>query len=201
MKKLVPIRAKALPWSGSTGFRVQSRPLVSLCLAAVLVAGCAANSPRMEQTAGDDSPHAWTSWIGSLPVEVHGTVPGETSAQTVAAIEHGVSGRDDGEASATGLDLKNMPRVVVYVGGPAAPWRDQYCSSEPNVNLSVPARKRGLVLLSELCDGTRPVAHAQVTLSETNPTAEMVARGVERTKSYLAQSLVPVEPDPERYRN
>ena len=44
-------------------------------------------------------------------------------------------------------------------------------------------------------------ADAQITLSETNPTADRVARGIERTKSYLAQSLVLVEPDPERYRN
>ena len=201
MKKLLPISPKSLPWSGSMGFRVQSRPLVSLSLTAVLVAGCATYSPGMEQRTADDSPHAWTSWISSLPVEVHGTVPGGTSAQTVAAIEHGVSGRVDGEASATGLGLKSMPRVVVYVGGTGAPWRDQYCSPEPDANLAVPVRKRGLVLLSELCDGTRPVAQAQITLSETNPTADMVARGVERTKSYLAQSLVPVEPDPQRYSN
>ena len=201
MKKLLPISPKPLPWSRSTGFRVQSHPLVSLSLAAVLVAGCAAHSPKMEQRTGDDSPGAWTSWISSLPVEVHGTVPGGTSAQTIAAIEHGVSGRDDGQAPATGLDLKNKPRVVVYVGGTAAPWRDQYCSPEPSVNLSAPARERGLVLLSELCDGTRSVAHAQITLSETKPTADMVTRGIERTKSYLAQSLVHVEPDPQRYNN
>jgi len=201
MKKLLPISPKPLPWSRSTGFRVQSHPLVSLSLAAVLVSGCAAYSPSMGQKTGNDSPHAWNSWISSLPVEVHGTVPGGTSAQTVAAIEHGVTVQDVGEASATGSDLKNKPRVVVYVGGTGAPWRDQYCSPEPNGNLSVPVSKRNLVLLSELCDGTRPVAHAQITLSEANPTADMVARGIERTKSYLARSLVPVEPDPERYSN
>jgi len=155
----------------------------------------------MEQRPADDSPGAWTSWISSLPVEVHGTVPSGTSAQTAGVIEHAVSGRDDGAAAATGLDLKNKPRVVVYVGETVAPWRDQYCSPEPDMNLAVPARKRGLVLLSALCDGTRPVTHAQITLSETNPTADMVARGIERTKSYLARSLVPVEPDPQRYSN
>jgi hypothetical protein len=179
--------------------RLGVRALALLSVAAALAAGCATNPPRVERAVAADHPADWASRIRSLPVEVHGAVPGETGAQTIAAIDHGTVNQAGAEFGKSGLSLYAMPRVVVYIGGAAAPARDQYCSLEPNMSRSVPAPKNALILRSELCDGPRAVAYARITLPEVNPTAAAVAGGIEQIKSDLVQSLPLPEPELPEY--
>jgi hypothetical protein len=153
--------------------------------AALGAAGCAATP--LEQAVAADSPAAWSSKIQSLPVEVHGSVPGETAAQTIAAIDHGTAGEDGTESAS----LWATPRVIVYIGGTEAPARDQYCALDPDTNRSVATTHKGVIIREELCDGPRPVAYARSTLFDENPTAEAVARSVEQVKSNLVDSLKP----------
>jgi hypothetical protein len=169
------------------------RALVLVSVVAAMAAGCASNPATVEQAVAADRPDNWASRISSLPVEVHGAVPGATAAQTIAAIDHGTAVQADAPFGSSGVSLYAMPRVVVYIGGTTAPARDQYCSLEPNANTSVLAPKNGLVLRSELCDGPRPVAFARITLPEVDPTAESVAGGIKQIKSDLVHSL----PSPE----
>lgn len=171
---------------------VSVRALALLSVVTVLAAGCAA--PRVEQAMAADHPDDWASRIHSLPVEVHGSVPGETAAQTVSVIDRGVANQPSAEFGSSGLSLYAVPRVVVYIGGTMAPARDQYCSLEPNANRSVVAPANALVLRAALCDGPRAVSYARITLSAANPTTETVARGIERIKSDLVQSLPPLDP-------
>ncbi len=187
----------------SNRFHSQSRfsAVALLPVAAALAAGCVANPPRVEQSVAADNPAAWASRIESLPVEVHGTVPGETAAQTIAGVGHGVASEPRAEFASSGLSLYAMPRVIVYIGGTDNPPRDQYCSLQPHADQPVPATNRKLVLRSELCDGPRAVASARITLAQANPTPDTVARGIERIKSDLVRSLVPPQPDLSRYSN
>jgi hypothetical protein len=168
--------------------------LASLCVAATLTVGCASNPSKVERTFGDDHPEDWASRVASLPVEIHGTLPGETAAQTAATIDHGTADQAGAESGTTGLSLYAMPRVVVYIGGAVAPARDQYCTLDPNTNRSVVNPKNALVVRSELCDGPRAVAYTRITLHEANPTAADLTRGMAQIKSDLVRSLTPVEP-------
>jgi hypothetical protein len=168
--------------------------LALLSVGATLAAGCATNPPRVEQAVAADHPDDWAERMSSLPVEVHGAVPGETSARTIAAIDHGTAKQASDEFGSSGLSLDALPRVVVYIGGSTAPARDQYCSLDPDTNRSVAAPTNALILRSELCDGPRAVAYARITLPEANPTAETVARGIDRLKGSLVRSLPPIEP-------
>jgi hypothetical protein len=182
--------------------RLSVRALALVSVVAALAAGCASNPARVEEAVAADHPDNWASRIGSLPVEVHGAAPGETTAQTVAAIDHGTADQAGAPFGNSGVSLYAMPRVVVYIGGTTAPARDQYCSLEPNANTSVLAPKNGLVLRSELCDGPRPVAFARITLPEVDPTAKSVAGGIKQIKSDLVQSLpLPVTVMPVNYEN
>jgi hypothetical protein len=174
-----------------------SRSAVALALLSVgttLAAGCATNPPRVEEAVAADHPDDWAERMSSLPVQVHGAVPGETSAQTIAAIDHGTANQASAEFGSNGLSLDALPRVVVYIGGTTAPARDQYCSLDPDTIRSVAAPTNALILRSELCDGPRAVAYARITLPEANPTAETVARGIDRLKGSLVRSLPPLEP-------
>jgi hypothetical protein len=177
-----PIASKTLP-------QFSARGLALLSVAAALAAGCAADPSRVEQAIAADHSNDWAQRIRSLPVEVHGALPGETATQTIAAIDHGTTNQADSEYGKSGLSLYSMPRVVVYIGGDEVPARDQYCALEPSPNRSVPTPKNALILRSELCDGPRPVAYARITVPEADPAAETLDRDIERVKSDLVQSL------------
>jgi hypothetical protein len=168
--------------------------LALLSVAGTLAVGCAATPSKVDQAIAADHPEDWASRMRSLPVEIHGTLPGESATQTAAAIEHGTADGADAQFGTSGLSLYAMPRVVVYIGGDTAPERDQYCSLDPNTSRSVVAPKNALVLRSELCDGPRAVAYTRITLREANPTAGDLARGMVRVKSDLVRSLTPPEP-------
>jgi hypothetical protein len=179
-------------------FSVQARrracALASVCVTATLAVGCATNPSKVEQAIATDHPEDWGSRMASLPVEVHGALPGATAAQTAAVLQHGTAELAGAQFGTSGLSLYAMPRLVVYIGGAAAPARDEYCSLEPNTNRSVVAPKNALVLRSELCDGPRAVAYTRITLPEANPTAADLARSMERIKSDLVRSLQPLDP-------
>jgi hypothetical protein len=174
--------------------RRNAGPVAVLSLVAVLGAGCATNPGRVAQAQATDQPDEWATRIRSLPVEIHGAVPGETAAQTVAAVNHGVGQQAGTEFQHTGLSLYALPRVVVYVGGSSAPARDQYCELQPNTERPVPVAKSGVVVRSELCDGPRPVAFARITLADADPSPATLARGIEQLESSMVSSLPPPEP-------
>jgi hypothetical protein len=173
--------------------RFSARSLVLLSVVAALAAGCAAN-PRVEQALAADDADDWAQRIHSLPVEVHGALPGETAAQTIAAIDRGTANQPDSEVGKSGLRLYAMPRVVLYIGGAEVPARDQYCALEPGANRSVATPKNALILRSELCDGPRAVAYARITVPEVEPTAKTVVRDIEKVESDLVRSLPRPQP-------
>jgi hypothetical protein len=166
-----------------------ARTLALLSVAAALAAGCAANPSRVDQAVSADRRDDWAQRIHSLPVEVHGALPGETATQTIAAIDHATANLADTEFGKSGPSLYALPHVVVYIGGAEAPARDQYCTLEPSANRSVATPKNALILRSELCDGPRAVAFARITVPGADPTAGTLAGDIERIKSDLVQSL------------
>jgi hypothetical protein len=169
-----------------------ARTLALLSVAAALAAGCAANPSRVEQAISADRRDDWAQRIHSLPVEVHGALPGETTTPTIAAIaaiDHGAANLADTEVGKSGPSLYAVPHVVVYIGGAEAPARDQYCTLEPSADRSVATPKNALILRSELCDGPRPVAFARITVPGADPTTRTLAGDIERIKADLVQSL------------
>jgi hypothetical protein len=136
-----------------------------------------------------------------VPVDVHGAIPDETEAQTVAAIDHGVAGQTGAVFKHTGLGLDSLPRVVVYIGGSAVPPRDQYCSLQPAAKRAASVPSNRLIVRSELCDGPRPVAYARTTLAESTPSDVAVADAIQRLKSDLVDSLPTPDPQPPEFGN
>src|SRR5579863_4999995 len=98
--------------------------IVLASLAALSAGGCA----TVARPLAADQPDEWAGRIQSVPVDLHGVIPQQTEAQTVAAIDHGVDGKPDTKFERTGLGLDSVPRVVVYIGGGAVPARDRYCA-------------------------------------------------------------------------
>ena len=175
---------------------ISSRRMCSIVLAslaALSAGGCA----TIARPLAADQPDEWAGRIQSVPVDVHGVIPQQTEAQTVAAIDHGVAGKPDAKFEHTGLGLDSVPRVVVYIGGNAVPARDRYCGrgSAPNRATSAPSNE--LVLRAELCDGPRPVAYARTMLAQSTPSDASVAQAIAGLKSDLVGSLPPDQQPPE----
>lgn len=172
-----------------------------LSLVVLLASGCATGPRPVSHAFADDHPDDWAARIGSLPVEVHGAVPGESAAQTAAAIDHGVAQPDYAEFQHSGLDLYALPRVVLYIGGTSAPPRDGYCAWQPDTDRTVSVAKDGVVLRGGLCDGPRSVAYARGTLADPNSNVAALDRAVERLKSNLVASLPSPDPQPPEFGN
>ena len=165
-----------------------------LTLAAVSASGCT----TVEHPLSWDDPAKWATRINTLPVDVHSSIPGETSAQTIAAIEHGVTASARAASNNTGASLYRTARVVVYIGGDSVPAHDRYCARKPTTTPATFVPESGVAVRAALCDGPRPVAYARTTLAEANPSPASVADAIERLKSDLVQSLpTPTPPPPE----
>lgn len=177
-----------------------SRRVCSMVLASVATiwaGGCA----TVARPLASDQPDTWAGKIQSVPVDVHGVIPKQTEAQTLAAIDQGVVGQRDAEYKHTGLGLDSVPRVVVYIGGSDLPARDQYCALSPAVIRGTSVPDDGLVVRSELCDGPRPVAYARTTLAQSDPSDAAVANAIKRLKSELVDSLPTPDPQPPEFGN
>jgi hypothetical protein len=172
-------------------------PLLSLL--GMLTVGCASGPAATHRAIAKDYPDAWANRVRSLPVEVHGSIPGHTLTQTAAAIDHGVVQQDTADFEHTGVSLYAMPRVIVYIGGNAAPSRDRYCELQPDFSRRAVMATKGLLIRGALCDGPRPVAYARITLAE--PSATTVGPAVARLESDLVQGLSPPPPQPPEFGN
>ena len=185
------------PFSVRSWANAGSGAVVSLV--ALLAAGCAAGPLPVARSLSNDHPDDWAGRMKSLPVEVHGAVTGESAAQTVAAIHHGVAQPDNTEFRNSGLNLYTLPRVVLYIGGTSAPSRDQYCAWQPDANRQVTVAKDAVILRGALCDGPRPVAYARITIAEADSSNAALDRAVERLKSHLVASLPLPDPEPAEF--
>ena len=179
---------------------ISSRRMCSMVLAslaALSAGGCA----TVARPLAADQPDEWAGRIQSVPVDVHGVIPEQTEAQTVAAIDHGVAGKPDAKFEHTGLGLDSVPRVVVYIGGDAVPARDRYCALGSAANRATSVPSNGLVLRAELCDGPRPVAYARTMLAQSAPSDASVAKAIDGLKSDLVGSLPTPDPQPPEFGN
>ena len=156
-------------------------------LAALMAAGCVAAPPRTEQVYSQDHAAAWSTQIQQLPVEVHGAAPNLSAFMTVAGIDHGMAG-------GAAMPISSR-RVVLYIGGGAAPEPAQYCAAASSAIAESGAGPNQLPLRLALCDGPREVAYVGDSVPEAASTIASINRAVNRLKSGLIEDL-PSRPKP-----
>jgi hypothetical protein len=166
-------------------YRVCGTILV-LIAAVVAVTGCGA-TVHARWAKRRDSVDYWSPKLATLPINVHGTVPGSEYAETLARIPN--STNDDiytrgGETPA----LSSMPRLELYVGGNRLPVNVTYCDKTPTMrSVDIPAGK--VMLAVAICDGPRLVATAREEFSPDEVSTNTMSHAVETMKAWLLYAI------------
>jgi hypothetical protein len=125
--------------------------------------------------------------LATIPINVHGTVPGSDSAETLARIPNATN--DDiysrGGASS---NLRSIPRLELYVGGNTLPVNATYCDKTPTMrSVDIPTGK--VMLAVAICDGSRLVATAREEFSPDEVATHTMSHAVENMKAWLLYAI------------
>jgi hypothetical protein len=137
-------------------WRVRGKRLALLVLMAACIGESACQGTVHNRWAReDDSVDAWAPKLAILPIDVHGTIPGENEDQALQRIANSTDGvryaRGEGGGS-----LLSAQRIVLYVGGDSLPVNTTYCDGTPTPRtIKIPAGK--IMMGAALCDGSRLV--------------------------------------------
>ncbi|RDS84252.1 hypothetical protein [Dyella psychrodurans] len=185
--------------------KVPSFPIVkkaSLLLsvpAVLLLAGCQGTLHNRWVNEAD-SYDRWSPQMADMPIDVHGTIPGTTHADTVARVPQGTTATRYAAKNPQALGLESLPRVVLYVGGDRMPTNASYCSAAPV--LKTADNDRGDVMVaSALCDGPRLVVRSRREVKADDLSSVQIASTLNSVKSRLLFGLTisPAQTPDEEY--
>lgn len=138
----------------------------------------------------DDSVNQWSKKIGSLPIELHGALPGQSSAATATLVPRAVVGADATLIQQNGIGLLASQRVVFYINEEEVPERSDYCALNKNYK-KVPVEKNSVTLRAALCDGPRIVAYARKSVGSSEINNANIGREVADVEHSLTGALYP----------
>ena len=169
-----------------------------LCPFAVGLFGCSTattstewaepNDMASEFARTDDSQNQWSKKVFKLPIELHGSIPGESSEVTAAKIANAIPAEKSSTTSLGNVGVVGRQRVVLYLDESRVPARDDFCSVSKTYR-DVPKESNGVVLRAALCDGPRIVSYAKKSLSIDKVSSDKVGTQVASLESALVDSL------------
>jgi hypothetical protein len=136
-----------------------------------------------------DSAEAWQTTMTTIPIDVHGAIPGDTTVQTATLVNGGTTMAAFDAAHAGQASLERSRRIELYVDTDKLPASNSYCAAEPSLE-SVQNAKGGAEVVGALCDGPRLVATEVVHLDSRNADIARVPQGIDMFKSKLLDGLV-----------
>lgn len=162
------------------------RTTLVLIAAAVAVTGCT-STVHARWAKSQDSVGYWSPRLATLPINVHGSVPGSEAAETLARMPKGTNDANyarKGETSALG----SVARLELYVGGNTHPVDATYCDKTPTMRtVDIPAGK--IMLAVAICDGPRLVATAREEFSPDQVSTSTMSHAVENMKAWLLYGI------------
>ena len=162
------------------------RTILVLIAAAVAVTGCT-ETIHARWAKRRDSVDYWSPKLATLPINVHGTVPGSEYAETLARIPNGTNDDTYTQTGATS-SLRSIPRLELYVGGNTLPVNVTYCDKTPTMrSVDIPAGK--VMLAVAICDGPRLVATAREEFSPDEVSTNTMSHAVETMKAWLLYAI------------
>jgi len=132
-----------------------------------------------------DNRHDWPYKIDTLPIEVHGALPNESSGSTASEIPFA--------RPAPALADKAEParqRVVLYVDdGADRPTRTEFCSAKKTVATSTSKPGKYVTLRAALCDGQRIVTYAKTSVPREDARPQNLGLQLASLKGAMIDSL------------
>lgn len=169
--------------------RISLRPRAALLLVLPMaaLAGCNATvDTRWAER--QDSVEAWQTTMTHIPIDVHGTIPGDSAEQTLKQVSDGTTTAAFDATHIGQSPLEQSRRIELYVDSHQLPQADSYCAAEPILQ-SVNSRSNGAQVVGALCDGPRLVATEVVQLDSRGAQVAQVPKAVDLFKSKLLDGL------------
>ena len=162
------------------------------CLTAVLVAsaclaGCQ-STMHSRWAANKDSLDVWQPKMATLPIDVHGAIPGSSPDATLSAIRNATNSSVYAKAHPSASGLESQQRIVLYVGGETLPVNTTYCSATSTMRAVKLSTGRVLVG-SALCDGSRLVVTARQEVEAEDATNATMEHTITTAKERLLVAL------------
>ena len=171
----------------SVGPRIKK---ISFCLAMpalLTLAGCQGTLHTRWVEQADSYDH-WSPLMNTMPIEVHGAIPGTTSEETIARIPQGTTAEGYASRNPETIGLSARARVVVYIGGNKMPTDGGYCMGNPTLR-STPVSHDKVMVASALCDGPRLVVRSRRMVNASDLSASSMASSIRSIKSQLLYGL------------
>ena len=157
--------------------------LLASLLPLLLLTACQGTLHTRWDTTGE-SYKEWQPKMASIPIEVHGAVPGSDSKLTMANIPGATDAETYDAQQPDGPPLRAMRRIVLYIGGNQLPTDRTYCQPAPKLRTAVVAG--GMVMFaSALCDGARLVVTARREVAPKDSGASTMAHTIQRIKDFM----------------
>jgi hypothetical protein len=164
----------------------RSTTLAAMAVAAVCLAGCQGTMHSQWAKEGD-SVYYWTKKFQSLPIDVHGTVPGANSDETLTRIANGTSDLMYAESNESAA-LHSAQRLELYVGGSTLPINTTYCRATPTMR-SVAIPSDTIMMGAAICDGSRLVVTAREEFRSDALTSSTMPHTIKALKERLVVAL------------
>jgi hypothetical protein len=164
----------------------------------LLLGGCAASTTVLSSAnPSRASPDDWADYE-TLPVDVHGVVPGRSKAELAAlfppynAPQYAAVGALPAASSGR--------RMVLYVNpAPTMPTND-LCDGRQHIQRG-PQQGESAYVVGALCDGPKVISTASAYILDKDQTPQGLAYNFRMIRYQLYQSLFPGANDPMRYYN
>ena len=151
------------------------------------LAGCQ-GTLHSRWTEQSDTVDYWAPQMNTIPVDVHGTVPGATPEETVARIPLGTTASDFAGKHPTLSGIESVPRIVLHVGGDQIPTDATYCSANPQMR-SIDGKDGHVMLAAALCDGTRLIVRSRRELTPDGLATDKMSSTLKSVKSRLLYGI------------
>lgn len=167
-------------------FHAKAGLLVGL-LATLGMTGCAGTLDT-RWAKGRDSTDAWSARMATLPIDVHGQLPGQDAQQSIASIPGGTTAALYAQTHLQAPVLDTHKRIELYLGQGQLSGGDSYCAARPMLSEAEPAR-HGVLLTAALCDGSRLVETDRLDVKDYDLDQTRVADTIAGLKTKLLFGL------------
>jgi hypothetical protein len=165
--------------------------------ALLLLAGCGTTIVSSRDPSNAD-PDQWRTAAPSLPVELHGTVPGDAETALASLFP---PAPDLQYASLGPIALPDLgKRIVLYVNPAQLPAASELCGQSDQFR---PGEQTGRFanVTAALCDGPAVISSVQGYALTSQQTAEGLRRSLGVIQAGLFDALEPGATDPDQYNH
>lgn len=162
---------------------IKKAGLVSMATFCLCLSGCYETLDNRWVQQPDSYDH-WKPMMATMPLDVHGTIPGLSLAKTLQRIPDGTDVARFEARHPDQLGLLAQPRVEMYIGVDELPTNTSYCAVAPMLKPTQVSEGR-IMVAAALCDGPRLVTTVSHRVHQDHLSAARMPKTIHDVESDL----------------